>query len=95
MSGVIMEDGRQFERCNRCGEFELLQNLVYEEPTETYECGRDLCQVCADELRRQDEEVITCSEEGCEGEPVCELIILPSRETRYYCQQHDPHNAIP
>lgn len=45
MSGVIDEYG-QWEKCNRCGKFVLIQKLCYEEPTPEYEHGRDLCRPC-------------------------------------------------
>ena len=51
MSGVIMADGRQWECCNECGSCEEIQNLVYEEKSEKYPYGRDLCRVCAKRLQ--------------------------------------------
>jgi hypothetical protein len=46
MSGVII-DGVQYERCNGCGKFVWIDTLKYEEPSEQYEYGRDLCYWCA------------------------------------------------
>lgn len=45
MSGVIDEQG-QWERCNGCGKFVLIQSLYYEKPSETWKHGRDLCGDC-------------------------------------------------
>lgn len=45
MSGVIDEYG-QWEHCNGCGKFVLIQDLNYEQPSEEWPCGRDLCDVC-------------------------------------------------
>lgn len=52
MSGVITEHG-QFERCNECGQFVLIQTLAYELPGKKYKHGRDLCQTCAEKLAGQ------------------------------------------
>jgi len=46
MSGVIDEKGQQWEHCNNCGDFVKIQNLRYEQPTEKYDYGRDLCSKC-------------------------------------------------
>jgi|WetSurSiteA1Bulk_404760.scaffolds.fasta_scaffold33674_1 hypothetical protein len=45
MSGVIDENG-QWEHCNRCGEWVLVQDLEYGPKDETYPYGRDLCHPC-------------------------------------------------
>ena len=45
MSGVIDEYG-QWEHCNECGEFVLIQDLLYEQPSEKFPYGRDLCSDC-------------------------------------------------
>ena len=46
MSGVIDDQG-QWEHCNECGKWVLIQNLRYEQPSEQFKCGRDLCMSCA------------------------------------------------
>lgn len=46
MSGVVI-DGVQWERCNGCGEFVLIDELRYEQPTDHFPYGRDLCGDCA------------------------------------------------
>lgn len=46
MSGVIMEDGTQWERCNQCGAWVRIQDLCYEYPSPEFTCGRDLCNKC-------------------------------------------------
>ena len=46
MSGVIDEDGQQWERCNRCAGFTKFQDLQYEEPSEQFEYGRSTCPSC-------------------------------------------------
>lgn len=46
MSGVIDEHG-QWEHCHVCNEFVLIQDLLYEQPSERFGCGRDLCAECA------------------------------------------------
>jgi len=48
MSGVIDKDG-QWEHCNQCGKWVLLQNLRYEKPSAKWPSGRDLCMKCAGE----------------------------------------------
>jgi hypothetical protein len=47
MSGVLDEDGTQWEHCNRCGTWVRIQDLVYEKPTVKYTYGRDLCSQCS------------------------------------------------
>lgn len=49
MSGVVDTDGKQYERCNGCGEFVDMDYLHYEQPTEEFKYGRDLCTKCAEE----------------------------------------------
>ena len=49
MSGVIDEFG-QWEHCNSCGEFVLIQHLRYEPKSEEHPCGRDLCAKCGPDL---------------------------------------------
>ena len=50
MSGVIDEDGVQWERCNRCAGFTRFENLCYEEPTDEFRFGRDLCEDCVNAM---------------------------------------------
>jgi hypothetical protein len=46
MSGVIDEDGQQWERCNGCARFVRFEELKYEQPTTRFRYGRDLCRAC-------------------------------------------------
>lgn len=46
MSGVIDDTG-QWEHCNACAVFVLIQHLHYEEPSPAFPHGRDLCASCA------------------------------------------------
>lgn len=45
MSGVIDEHG-QWEHCNGCGRFVLIQDLKTEKPSAEFKHGRDLCTRC-------------------------------------------------
>jgi hypothetical protein len=47
MSGVIDNNGQQWEHCGVCGQFEKIQMLKYEPPSDRFEYGRDICQCCA------------------------------------------------
>lgn len=47
MSGVIDEDGTQWEHCNACGGWVRIQDLLYEAKSEEHPYGRDLCATCA------------------------------------------------
>lgn len=47
MAGVIDADGQQWERCNGCAEFVKIETLLYEQPSEEFKYGRDLCPTCA------------------------------------------------
>lgn len=47
MSGVVMEDGTQFERCNGCAAWVDIDALRYERPSLLHKYGRDLCGKCA------------------------------------------------
>lgn len=46
MSGVIDENGIQWERCNSCIQFVNIDDMLYEQPTVDFEFGRDLCPDC-------------------------------------------------
>ena len=46
MSGVIDADGQQWERCGRCAGWTKFQDLGYEQPSEQFEYGRDICPSC-------------------------------------------------
>lgn len=48
MSGVIDDKGRQWERCNGCGEWTLIQDLGYLRPRPHHPHGLDLCVSCVD-----------------------------------------------
>jgi hypothetical protein len=52
MSGVIDDDGQQWERCNGCGGFVEIETLAYEKPSAEFEYGRDLCVDCVFDLKR-------------------------------------------
>ena len=54
MSGVICDDGVQWERCNGCGGWSKLDELYYERPNQKHPDGRDLCPRCAINLYRID-----------------------------------------
>lgn len=47
MSGVIDDNGQQWEHCCSCGKFVKIQKLWYEKPSKQYQYGRDLCNACA------------------------------------------------
>lgn len=46
MSGVIDEQGIQWEHCNICGDFERIDQLQYDPPSTSYPHGRDVCRKC-------------------------------------------------
>lgn len=46
MGGVIDENGQQWEKCNSCLQFVAIQDLEYEQPSEEFKYGRDLCWGC-------------------------------------------------
>ena len=50
MSGVIDENGTQWEHCNLCGEFVKLPELGYEKPTKRWPYGRMVCIQCVPRL---------------------------------------------
>jgi hypothetical protein len=52
MSGVIDDNGQQWERCNGCVAFVEIETLAYEQPSEEFEYGRDLCENCVFDLNR-------------------------------------------
>jgi len=60
MSGVIDEDGQQWEHCNGCTRFVRIEDLGYEQPTARFKYGRDLCPDCLPLSRRNP---------GCHIEP--------------------------
>ena len=47
MSGVIDEDGTQWEHCSLCSKFVRIEELKYEEPSINHPYGLDLCNRCA------------------------------------------------
>lgn len=47
MSGVILEDGSQWEVCGECEEYTPFNTLWYEPKSGEYPYGRDLCPKCA------------------------------------------------
>ncbi len=46
MSGVIDENGQQWEHCSHCSRWVKIQNLRYEQPSPKHEYGRGLCNRC-------------------------------------------------
>lgn len=82
MSGVITEDGRQFEHCQGCdgagddysprGRWVEITKLCFEEPTREFRFGRDLCSDCAAQSVAAGKAVDLIAE------PV--TIVLPPRE---------------
>lgn len=46
MSGVIDENGVQWEHCGVCGEFVDIRTLSYEQPSERFKYGRDIGPCC-------------------------------------------------
>jgi hypothetical protein len=46
MSGVIDKSGRQWEKCNKCGKFVLIERLYYILPTKDNPYGIDMCLNC-------------------------------------------------
>ena len=63
MSGVLDKYG-QWERCNGCGEYVLIDHLGYEQPKAGHPHGRDLC--------------IKCVVKGVEAETIDINHIVPS-----------------
>jgi len=57
MSGVIDEYG-QWEHCNVCNDFVLIQNLEYEPPSEEYEYGRMIGPCCIGLPKEEQDEII-------------------------------------
>lgn len=53
MSGVIDEDGTQWEHCNCCGKLIKLVELRYESPSEKYPYGRDICISCLNQPSKE------------------------------------------
>lgn len=58
MSGVIDEDGQQWEHCDGCTKFVKIEELLYEQPTGRYKYGRDLCKKCMGLVRNTPGEYI-------------------------------------
>lgn len=50
MSGVILDDGVQWEHCNVCAGWVRLEDLGYEPPTPAFTYGRDICIKCTNAL---------------------------------------------
>lgn len=48
MSGVIDENGVQWEHCNVCGGWVNIDDLGYLRPDEDYKYGLDICGTCHD-----------------------------------------------
>lgn len=46
MSGVIDDNGVQWEHCNECGKWVRYHHLKYEPPSRDHKYGRDLCPEC-------------------------------------------------
>ncbi|MGV0986778.1 MAG: hypothetical protein ACOYB2_19700 [Limnohabitans sp.] len=66
MSGVIDENGVQWEHCNVCGAFVRIEELLYEDPTPAHPYGLDVCPTCAPgrKVRPQDLVRITLHDDG-------------------------------
>jgi hypothetical protein len=52
MSGVLDDNGIQWEHCNICSKWVDIDYLMYEEPTTDHPYGLDLCHECS--LERED-----------------------------------------
>lgn len=50
MSGVIMEDGQQWEHCNICGGWVKIEDLGYEPKSKAHPYGRDVCVKCVQKM---------------------------------------------
>ena len=46
MVGVVIDDV-QYEKCDVCSSWTQYELLRYEEPSRSYQYGRDLCEKCA------------------------------------------------
>ena len=53
MAGVLDEHG-QWEHCNVCGDFVLIQNLGYNPPSDAHPHGQDICMACTNKLPQDD-----------------------------------------
>lgn len=51
MSGVVDDNGVQWERCNECSKWVRYEELRYKEPSAEHQHGRDLCPRCEVALR--------------------------------------------
>ena len=78
MSGVILENGEQWEHCNACGGWCLIDDLYYEEPSEKYEYGRDLCPPCHDEPSTQEVRRVAVEEERVKVDALINEKIFPT-----------------
>ena len=54
MSGIIDDAGRQWEHCNVCTRFVLINNLGYLPPNKAHKHGQDICISCVNELPQKD-----------------------------------------
>jgi len=50
MSGVILEDGVQWEHCNVCAKWVRLDNLGYMKPSKKNPYGLNICMDCTNKL---------------------------------------------
>ena len=50
MSGVIDENGVQWERCNECNGWVRLDSLGYQKPSKQHQYGRMICLTCANKM---------------------------------------------
>lgn len=57
MSGVIDENGVQWEHCAVCGEFVRIEDLLYEPPSVRFKYGRDIGPCCWDLSPEQQDEI--------------------------------------
>jgi len=49
MSGIIDNNGVQWEHCTVCGTMVRLDDLGYEPPSEQHKHGRDICLSCTNQ----------------------------------------------
>lgn len=53
MSGVIDNNGVQWEHCNECTNYVRIDLLMYEQPSADHKYGRDLCKTCSERSKEK------------------------------------------